>query len=136
MNSKASGTLFNDLGPSYTLWFIVLPVAILITWLYSIGVYKIQKDLKNQVKLIGVIRVLEIRKLSEADKKDLFGMVDHKIHFEKNPFQITSTHFLAMRQPELMKAKQYHVEVTKVAKIELKREIISEMGMVVPIAVI
>jgi ABC-type multidrug transport system fused ATPase/permease subunit len=124
--SQISGMLFDDLGALNTLLFIVVPILLILFWIYRIGVHKLTMDLKNGMKETGIINVVSIEQLSEQTKKDLFGAADHLIKFEKNSFNIDQTYFLQRAQPELMHAKKYRVEVSAISKTELKRELVSE----------
>ena len=125
-NENVTGQLFFELGPTNVFLFLIIPAIIIITliYLYVLHIPKIKKDIINKEKEIGIIKVKEIKELSERDKKDLMGTADHIIKFEKNPFKIDETYFLKMSRPELMSAKGYVVEVSKIAKVEFERKII------------
>lgn len=118
-----SGILYQELGLTNTFLFIILPICLLLLLIYLYGAHRIKKDISLKMKDIGIIKVLRIEELDDQTKKDVLGTADHIIKFEKNPFDIKETYFLKTVNPELFDAKEYVVEVSKVAKIELKREL-------------
>ena len=125
---NVSGIMFNDIGLQNTILFIILPIIILLIIIYFFGANKIKKDIKNQKKEIGTVKVKEIKELSERDKKDLMGTADHILKFEKNSFKIDETYFLKSKQPELMNAKAYLIEISKIAKVELNGKIVNNIA--------
>jgi hypothetical protein len=118
-----SGVLYQELGLTNTFLFIVLPICVLLILVYFYGAHRIKKDISLKMKDIGVIKVLKIEELDNQMKKALLGTADHIIKFEKNSFDIQETYFLKAAEPELFDAREYVVEVSKVARIELKREL-------------
>lgn len=119
-----SGILFQDLGITNTVLFIILPICLLLLIIYLYGANRVKKDIILGIKEIGLIKVLKIEELDAQTKKDVLGTADHIIKFEKNSFDIRETYFLKNVQPELFDAREYVVEVSKIAKIELKRELV------------
>lgn len=119
-----SGMLFNEIGLTNTTLFIVLPICIILFFLYNYGAKRVKADIDQKLKEIGRIKVVKIEELDERTKKDLMGTADHIIKFEKNPFKINENYFLKSAKPEMMTAKEYIVEVSKIAKVELRRELI------------
>ncbi len=127
-NRDISGQLFFELGPMNVVFFIIIPAIILLVlaYLYIFHIPKINKDLKSQEKEIGTVKVKEVTPLSDKDKKDLMGTADHIIKFEANPFKLSENYFLARTEPNWLNAKNFQVEVTKITKLELRRECLIE----------
>lgn len=128
-SGSVSGQLFFELGPINVLLFIFIPAIIIIVLicLYILHIPKIKKDINNKEKEVGVIKVKEIKELSDRDKKDLMGTADYILKFEKNSFKIDETYFLKSKQPELFQVKAYIVEVSKYAKVEFERKMIENV---------
>lgn len=106
------------------LWLTISAVILYLIYAPLLIIPDKKADLKYKIKKIGIVKVKEIKELSLQDKKDVLGTADYIIKFEPNPFKIEDTYFLSSREPELLNAKAYQVEVSKHAKIEFKREII------------
>lgn len=55
------------------------------------------------------------------------GLSDYKTVFEKNDFGLNEIMFSSKKNPESMDVKAYRVEVSRYAKLNLKREIVTEL---------
>jgi DNA-directed RNA polymerase alpha subunit len=73
-----------------------------------------------------MVKVKEIAKLDDETIKTIMGLSDYKVVFEANDFEEKETMFLSKKNPEYLHAKFCKVEVSKNAKIPLKREVIYE----------
>ncbi len=97
---NVSGILFQDLGLTTTLLFIILPIFLLLLVIYLYGANRVKQDIHLGIKEIGFIKVLKIEELDAQTKKDVLGTADHIIKFEKNSFVIQETYFLKSIQPQ------------------------------------
>src|SRR5687767_7038685 len=61
--TDVSGMLFNDLGLVNTLLYIVLPICLLLVIIYFYGAHRLKKDLKDNLKEIGFVKVASIKEL-------------------------------------------------------------------------
>ncbi len=116
--------LFFELGPLNVLYFLVIPALIILALCYYFlfRIPQLKKDIKDQEKIIGTIQIKEVKKLEDGLIKELMGLSDHKVVFEKNNFDQIDMLFLAQRNLEYFDLKACKVEVYKNAKIELKRD--------------
>lgn len=128
--SHDSEFLFIELGPQNVIYFIFIPFLILLIlcYIYVLHTPNIKKDIENRDKLIAIVKVREIKELDEDIKKTLMGMSDYKTVFEPNEFALSEIMFSSKKNPESLQAKAYKVEVSKYAKINLKREILTNFN--------
>ncbi|MGH1515878.1 hypothetical protein [Chryseobacterium sp. JK1] len=121
--------LFIELGPQNVFFFIVIPVLIffILCYFFIFHFPKIRKDINTREKLIAIVKVREIKELDEDTKKTLMGLSDYKTVFEKNDFGLNEIMFSSKKNPESMDVKAYKVEVSRYAKVNLKREIVTEL---------
>ncbi|MBS7332188.1 MAG: hypothetical protein KIG88_01155 [Weeksellaceae bacterium] len=116
--------LFFELGPFNVLYFLVIPALIILglCYYFLFRIPQLKKDIKEQEKLVGIIKVKEIKRLDEGLIKELMGSSDHKVVYHHNNYDEIDMLFLAQRNPEYFNLKGCKVEVSKNAKISLKRE--------------
>jgi hypothetical protein len=120
--------LFVELGPQNVMYFIFIPVIIILilSYFFLFRIPKIKKDIVQKEKIVGMVKVKEIAKLDDETIKTIMGLSDYKVVFEANDFEEKETMFLSKKNPEYLHAKFCKVEVSKNAKIPLKREVIYE----------
>lgn len=117
--------LFIELGPMNVLYFLIIPaiVVIILCYIFLFRIPKLKKDIKEEQKLVGIVNVKEIKKLDDGLVKELMGSSDHKIVFHSNNFDEDEILFLSNVNPEYFNLKGCKIEVSKNAKILLKREV-------------
>lgn len=125
--NHVSGILIRDLGPLNSFLYIILPVCLLLLLVFFYGVNRINRDIKIGLKIIGFVKVENIKEMDNDMKKTLMGLSDHIIKFEKNPFELTEKFFLKTAEPELFHAKYYYVETSSITKILFKKEIVDRI---------
>lgn len=120
-----SVVLLIEFGPMNVVYFVMMPALIifLLIYLFLFKIPFIRKDIRKQEKLVGKADVREIMKLDINAAESFMGTYDYKTVFAINDYNLTEITFSSLRNPECLSAKAYTVEVSKYAKIHLKREI-------------
>ncbi len=126
--SNESEFLFIDMGPQNVIYFIFIPavVGFILCYFFLFRIPRVKKDIREKEKIVGMVKVKAIQKLDDETIKTIMGLSDYKVIFESNNFEETETMFSSKKNPEYLKARFCKVEVSKNAKIPLKREVIYE----------
>lgn len=117
--------LLIELGPLNVVYFLVIPLLIILVlcYIYLFRIPQLKNDIIEQEKIVGIVNVKEVKKLDKDLVKELMGLSDHKVVFHPNNFEEDEMLFLAQKNPEYFNLKGCKVEVSKNAKIRLKREV-------------
>lgn len=120
--------LFVELGPQNIIYFVFIPVIFIfiLSYFFLFRIPKIKKDINEREKIVGLVKVKRIEKLDDETIKTIMGLSDYRVIFEPNNFEEKETMFLSRKNPEYLNAKFCKVEVSKNAKIPLKREVLYE----------
>ncbi|WP_294825163.1 hypothetical protein [uncultured Flavobacterium sp.] len=107
---------------AFLLFFVLLPFIIYACVFVYFAPYKLWLDIKRNKKKVGIVQVKKVEGLDAQARKDLFGMFDFKLTFEKEPFGLKPVIFASSLQPDLLKYKKFRVEIGPLSKKELKFE--------------
>lgn len=106
----------------FLLFFVLLPFIIYVGVFVYFAPYKLWLDIRRNKKKVGIVQVKKVEGLDPQARKDLFGMFDFKVTFEKEPFGLKPVIFASSLQPDLLKYKKFRVEIAPLSKKELKFE--------------
>jgi hypothetical protein len=122
--SGVTGSLVNNNGIVNSFIFMVVFVGVIWVFMYIININDLRKDLKNQIKIIGQVKIKRIENLSPKIAESLEGNKDTILHFEKNRFGIKKFYFKKTASPEYLNAKEMIIERAKYSKHVFKTEIL------------
>ncbi|MGQ2984053.1 hypothetical protein [Flavobacterium sp.] len=106
----------------FLLFFVLLPFIIYAGVFVYFAPYKLWLDIRRNEKKVGIVQVKKVEGLDAQARRDLFGMFDFEVTFEKEPFGIKPVIFGSTIQPDLLNYKKFRVEIAPLSKKELKFE--------------
>ena len=111
-----SESLIESFGLIQAFLIVILLVTVICLIFYLINIPNLKKDLENQEKIIGKVKVSRIENLSEKLAREMEGNKDTILHFEPNNFGIKNFYFNKSKNPEYLNAKHIEIERENIQK--------------------